>query len=172
MRNSLTVEACKQVVYGLVLSHLDFCHSIYVGLPKIDIKRMQRIQNAAANLVLICNKYESSTEALKRLHWLPIKFRILFKVLTLVHKCLYNQAPSYLPKVLQLNEKSGYSLKSNMDGIVLRVPKTKARTFADRSFSVFAPTNWNLLPREIRQINNLEHYRKSLKTYLFNEAFK
>ena len=74
--------------------------------------------------------------------------------------------------MLQLKEKSGYSLRSNMDGIVLRVPNTKARTFADRSFSVFAPTNWNLLPREIRQINNLEHYRKSLNTYLFNEAFK
>ena len=79
LRNSLTVEACKQVVYGLVLSHLDFCNSIYMGLPKIDIKRMQRIQNAAAKLVLNCNKYESSTEALKILHWLPIKLRILFK---------------------------------------------------------------------------------------------
>ena len=135
-------------------------------LPKIDIKRMQRIQNAAAKLVLHCNKYESSTEALKRLHWIPIKLRILFKVLTLVYKCLYNQAPSYLQKMLQLKEKYGYSLRSNMHGTVLRVPKAKARTFADRSFSVFAPTSWNLPPREIRRINNLEHFRKSLKTYL------
>ena len=109
-----------------------------MGLPKIDIKRMQRIQNAAAKLVLNCNKYESSTEALKILHWLPIKFRILFKVLTFVYKCPYNQAPSYLQKMLQLKEKSGYSLRSNGWNCVA-CAKDKGKDFCRSQFQCVCP---------------------------------
>jgi hypothetical protein len=171
IRNSLNKEACKQVVHGLVLSHLDYCNSIFMGLSKGDIMKMQRIQNAAAKLILNLKKSESSTVALKTLHWLPIASRIQFKVLTITHKCIHGQAPGYLTYLLKLRQNTQYNLRSEKGTNILEIPRTKAKTFADRSFSVFAPTLWNSLPDYLRQIVNLEQFRKALKTYLFKEHY-
>ena len=99
---SLTVQACMTLVPGLVISHLDYVNSAFIGLPTSDINKMQRVQNAAAKFVLNLKRMDSSTEALKKLHWLPIKFRVQFKILLLVYKCLNGLAPSYLMELLEL----------------------------------------------------------------------
>ena len=70
------------------MSHLDYVNSAFIGLPASDINKMQRVQNAAAMFVLNLKGMDSSTGALKKLHWLPFKFRIQFKILLQVYKCL------------------------------------------------------------------------------------
>ncbi|KAK5893970.1 hypothetical protein CesoFtcFv8_010712 [Champsocephalus esox] len=50
-------------------------------------------------------------------------------------------------------------------------PRTKLRTFGDRAFSVAAPTLWNALPAEIRNIPTLDAFKKALKSHLFIKAF-
>ena len=102
---SLTVWACMALVLGLVMSHLDldYVNSAFIGLPTSDINKMQRVQNAAARFVLNLKRMDSSTEALKKLPWLPIKFRIQFEILLLVYKCLNGLAPSYLMELLELS---------------------------------------------------------------------
>ena len=99
---SLTVQACTTLVLGLVISHLDYVNSAFIGLPASDINKMQRVQNAAAKFVLGLKRMDSSTEALKTLHGLPIKFRIQFKIMLLVYTCLNSQVPSYLSELLEL----------------------------------------------------------------------
>ena len=47
------------------------------------------MQNKAAHLVTL-------TPVLEQLHWLPLEYRIQFKVIVMVFKCLHNEAPSYL----------------------------------------------------------------------------
>ena len=101
LQPSLTVQACITLVLGLVISHLDYVNSAFISLPVSYINKMQ-VQNAAAKFVLNLKRMDSSTEALKTLHWLPIKFRIQFKILLLVYKCLNGQAPSYLSELLEL----------------------------------------------------------------------
>ena len=82
----LTTEACAKAVITLVRTHLDYGNSILTGLPKTSIHRLQRVQNMAAKIVLQRNKFDSSTKCLEELHWLPIQYRINFKVITLVFK--------------------------------------------------------------------------------------
>ena len=48
IRHLLTQEATEILVLGTVVSHLDYCNSILVGLPEADITKMQHIQNIAA----------------------------------------------------------------------------------------------------------------------------
>ena len=84
LQPSLTVQACITLVLGLVMSHLDYVNSAFIGLPASDINKMQKVQNAAAKFVLNLKSMDSSTEALKTLHWLSIKFKIQFKILLLV----------------------------------------------------------------------------------------
>ena len=168
LRPSLTQESTHILVRGLVTSHLDYCNVIFAGLPKVLLKLLQKVQNIAAKLVLGYSKYDSSTLALRTLHWLPIKKRIDFKTLTLVHKCLSGQAPEYLKNLLVMQHGGREGLRSAMDARKLTVPRTYLKSFADRSFSVYGPRIWNTLPRWIREIDDLEEFKKQIKTFLFN----
>ena len=136
---SLNQEAAHILIRGLVTSHLDYCNVIFAGLPNVLLKILQKVQNISAKLVLGYNKYDSSTMALETLHWLPVKKRIDFKILTLVHKCLSGQAPEYLKNLLVIQQGGREGLCSAMDSRKLNVPRTYYKTFADRSFSVYDP---------------------------------
>ena len=58
----------------------------------------------STKLVLNLGKYDSSTEALKKLHWLPIESQIKYKIPTIVHKCLFGKAPTYLKELLTVKQ--------------------------------------------------------------------
>ena len=167
----MTIEACQTVVSGLVLSHLDYSNVILANLPSNAIHKMQRVQNMAACIVLQDEQESSTTRCLQKLHWLLIKQRIKFKILTIVYKCINSQAPSYLQNLLSVNPTSNRSTHSNSKFKQLIVPFTKRKTFADRSFSVVGPKYWNELPNELCMLMNLESFRRNLKTYLFHEAY-
>ena len=95
------------------MSHLDYSNAIFSGLPDKDMAKLQRIQNACAKLVLQKDKLASSTECLHASHWLPIRERIDYKILTLVFKSLNNQAPVYLQDLLYECPKKNKSLQSD-----------------------------------------------------------
>ena len=96
----LTQEATHTLVRGLVTSHLDYCNAIFAGLPNCLMNILQKVQNASAKLVTSSNKYDSATSSLYQLHWLPIKARVDFKMLTVIHKCLSGNAPEYLQNLI------------------------------------------------------------------------
>ena len=100
-----------------------------------------KVQNAAAKLVLVMKKHDSATAALTRLHWLPIRARIDFKILTLVHKCLSGNAPGYLTDLLVPLGMSCEGLRSNNAVKRLLIPRTYWKTFADQAFSVYGAKN-------------------------------
>ena len=72
LRPILTEDTTQALVLGLVISHIDYCNSLFAGLPETDISKLQRIQNVGAKLVLNKPRSYSATEALRQLHWLPI----------------------------------------------------------------------------------------------------
>ena len=96
----LTIDAAHTLVRGLVTSNLDYCNVIFSGLPKYLMDLLQKVQNVPAKLVLGMKKHDSATVALTSLHWLPIRDRIDYKILTLVHKCLSGNDPDYLINLL------------------------------------------------------------------------
>ena len=71
----LSRESLKTLVHALVTSRLDYCNSLFYGLPKCHIGRLQRVQNAAARLVTSTRKYDHITPVLYNLHWLPVFYR-------------------------------------------------------------------------------------------------
>ena len=124
IQSTLTVDAAHILVRGLVTSHLDNCNAIFSGLPEYLLDLLQKVQNAAAKLVLGMKKHDSMTAALTTLHWLPIRARIDFKILTLVHKCLSGNAPSYLIDLLVPLWVNHEGLRSNNAVKHLLIPKT------------------------------------------------
>ena len=70
------------------------------------------MQNSAARLVTVSRKRDHITPILRRLHWLPVSYRIIFKILLLTYKALDGQAPSYIKDLLKYKN-SGRVLRSS-----------------------------------------------------------
>ena len=60
------------------------------------------LQNTAARVVLQVSKFQHISPVLCELHWLPIQYRIIFKILLVVYKSLNGTSPSYLAQKLQV----------------------------------------------------------------------
>ena len=73
LRPLLTEDVTQVLVLGLVISHIDYCNSLFVSLPETDISKLQRIQNVGAKPVLNKPRSCSATETLRQFHSLPIQ---------------------------------------------------------------------------------------------------
>ena len=167
IRKYLNKDACQTLLLGLCISHLDYTNAILYGLPDVDIDKLQRIQTMCAKLVLNRKKSDSATEALKELHWIPVRLRITFKLLMVIHRCLHGDAPKYLKDLLIRTPAPERNLRSSIDTERLIIPRIKLKTFASRAFSVAGPTEWNKLPLRIRHLTSYGQFKKEVKTHLF-----
>ncbi len=77
-----------------------YCNALLGGCPASSINKLQIVQNAAARVLTRSRKYDHITPILQSLHWLPIKFRISYKILLLAYKALNDLAPAYLTNLL------------------------------------------------------------------------
>ena len=95
---------------------------------------LQAVQNAAARVVTLTPRHVHITPILINLHWLPVEFRITFKVLLLVYKALHGLAPSYISDLLNFKTYSR-SLRSSCKEYLV-VPRSRLKTYGDRAFSI------------------------------------
>ena len=154
-----------------VLSRLDYCNSLLYGLPQAQIDKMQRVQNAAARLIFKQPKFSHITPVLFQLHWLPIKYRIEFKIQLFNFKAMHGVAPDYICKLISRKSSTRYSLRFSQR-IVLENPSGKIfSTLGGRTFCYAAPKLWNNLPCKISTLDSLSSFKCHLKTYLFKQAF-
>ena len=172
IRPLLPESAAAQLVHSLVTSRLDYCNSLLYGVPGCKLKELQRVQNIAARVVTRtpCSPENHITPVLKSLHWLPIKFRILFKILLLTYKCVYGLAPEYLSSLVILKNCPRPLRIQSLE--LLEVPKTRLKTYGDRSFMYAAAVEWNKLPLDIRKLHSVDCFKEHLKTHLFRQYFK
>ena len=71
------------------------------GLPQSTLSPLQRVQNAAAWLVLDLRPYDHTTTALHRLHWLPVFFRVQYKLCILMQAIANDKVPALFHRVKQ-----------------------------------------------------------------------
>lgn len=165
IRRYLTTAAAQSLVNALVTSRLDYCNSLLVGLPGVLLKKLQRVQNTAARVIMRTAKYDHITPVLKELHWLPVERRIQYKILLYTHKAVHSDAPTYIKDLIEIRA-SQRTLRSN-SAIQLVVPHTKTKTYGDRSFRKAAASLWNTLPDHMRNITTVDCFKRALKTHLF-----
>lgn len=169
IRPILSTPNLHKVVNALISSRLDYCNALYSTLNKGSIYRLQLVQNAATRLITGTRRSEHITPVLAALHWLPVTFRIDFKILLLTFKALNGLAPQYLTDLLDPHipvrrlRSSGAAL--------LDVPTSRLVTKGDRAFAVRAPTLWNSLPLDIRVANSIGIFKTKLKTHFYRKAF-
>ncbi len=165
IRQYLSTEATKSLVNGLVTSRLDYCNALLHGLPNTLLDKFQRVQNTAARIVTRTSRHSHITPVLKELHWLPVPYRIQYKILVHTYNSLHNRSPAYIKDMLNIYRPSR-TLRSQ-NSLTLVTPRTKTVTYGRRCFSHAATSLWNALPSSIREATTIHSFKKMLKTHFF-----
>ena len=92
----------------------------------------------------------------------------------LTHKCLHDNAPSYLSDFIKYQKSEHNMAKRSSKKNLLDKPSfTKVKSYGKRAFCIAAPTLWNNIDDDdLRQTISLPLFKRKLKTYLFKTAFK
>ena len=130
--------------------------------------KLQHLQNCLACVVLRAPRFSPSLPLLKQPHWLPVNYRIKFKLSTLTCRALAIHQPPYLASLLHFSNVPRQLRSSTPQQ--LSIPRTKLN-LGKRAFSVAAPIIWNEFPTTLKSCESLASFRKNLKTYFFKIAF-
>ena len=89
--------------------------------------------------------------------------------LVTVHRCLRNQAPTYLiDYCVPVPDVAGHRHLRSASRHQLTVPRVRCSTFGCRSFASAGPTVWNSLPNSLcNPAVGPDQFRRTLKTHLF-----
>lgn len=142
------------------------------GLPQSTTQPLQRVQNAAARLVLNIRSHEHVTPALRQLHWLPVEARISYKLCLIMHQIHTGQAPQYLADSVTRTSAASRrpGLRSaDSASYVKRFTRTK---FGERGFSFAGPAAWNTLPDSLHNLTDTNTFKNKLKTVLFTRFYQ
>ena len=110
-------------------------------------------------VVLQTQKYSSSTDALKELHWLPIRLTIQYKIYVLVFKCKHKEAPTYLQELLTPKLPSRVGLRSESTNYLdYEILLCNRKTFKERFFAIQGPKFWNSLPYCLKEMDSIDSF--------------
>ena len=121
-----------------------------------DLSKLQRVQNASVRLMCSLPRHEHVTSSFIRLHWLPIKFRINFKIAMLCFKCIHGHAPNYLKSRVAIKKTSTYNLRSSTSIQLEDHSRRSKKTLGDEAFSNASAKIWNSLPKSLKTQQNLK----------------
>ena len=149
-------------------SRLDYANALYVSMSSANFDALQPAQNTITRVVTLSLKRDHSMPSLKRLHWLPVRQPVTYKIATLVYNIRRSREPDYLYSLLEDYTPTRHLRSANTQRLC--VQRTKLKT-GERAFSIAAPRVWNALPSEVTSAESLETFCKLLKSHLFNIAY-
>ena len=73
-------------------------------LTCLSNKKIQLLQNALVRSILKIDRFYQKhiSPYLNRLHWLPIKFRVIIKVILLIYNSFHHNRPEYLSFLISI----------------------------------------------------------------------
>ena len=150
VRPNLTSAIAGKVYHGMIQPIATYCPTVYLGLPRYQINKLQALQHRGKNIV--CSK-GMTTE------WKPIADIINEQILIDVHKSIQRVSPpkyhSYF-KVLQHGKNTrggGSSL------VIARVkPEIGRKTFKFQGSLLF-----NKLPKDLKAEKSIVIFKQKLK---------
>ena len=136
MRRCLPENTVKMLLHAFISSRVDYCNSVLYGATSGELCKLQAVLNAAARLFSGLRRFDHITPVLRdKLHWLPVKQRIVYKLALLVYKCLHGSVPSYLAEHCTVITTASlhHQLRSYTRG-ELHLPRTRTYLFGPCSF--------------------------------------
>ena len=110
-----------------ITPRLDYCNALLYGVNTNIISKIQRVQNTATRLITRSKKQDHITPVLMSLHWLPVQFRIQYKLLLYTSKALHGQGPIYLKELVSFYQPSRLLWSENV--MMIQYPRSRTKTY-------------------------------------------
>ena len=162
-RKTADFKLRKSLAQSLIISKIDYGNELLKDAPQYLIKRLQKVQNAAAGFV-ICRK--ANVSDVIELGWLPVQERICLSLANLAHKALHDPSwPSYLKlKNVTSGERSLRSNNSTQGNVDINA--AVSGTFVECAGDCF-----NALPQNVKVIDDHKSFKRKCFNYYFDLAF-
>ena len=176
IRPLLDLKTSVLLSNALVSSRLDYCNSLFLSLTDFELRRLQLVHNSLCRVVTHSSKFSHITPQLKKLHWVPVRYRVQFKIGLITYKIPNQGQPVYLRELIHPYTSSRNTRRSTPKPKFLHTPTFDCRVHKSvknfsNSFSHYAPVLWNSFPFQIRNSPSAASFRKHLKIHLFNSSF-
>ncbi len=118
LRPMLSLPVAEKLINTFVFSRIDYCNALLAGVSKTTLSKLQSVQNSAVRILTGTKTSEHISPVLESFHWLPVRFRIDFKILMLTYKALHGLALHYLSQLLSVYTPSR-DLRSSDSGLLV-----------------------------------------------------
>ena len=170
VKQSLPIETRIILVTNLILSNLDYCNALLIRATNKDIKPLQRVMNKAIRFIFNLRKRDHISQFSAKAHFLPIFYRIRFKICLMAFKIVNGMSPDYLAddvEMFQPTTKINLRDHYGRDEFMFKFPPFNENNTLLSQLIL----NWNALPYNIRTVESLEKFKVRLKTYFYRKAY-
>ena len=170
VRQSLSRESFTLLVVILMLVWLDYCNGVLAGLPASQLRQLQSVLHAAAQLIHGICWHDHATLLLQQLHWLSMPERVTFKLCIMVYRCLHGLGTEYFSEDFRLvSEIHSHQQLHSASSTDVVIPATCRSSLGDHAFLVAGARAWNALPPSVTSAPSLSSFQWLLKTFLFQQ---
>jgi hypothetical protein len=165
IRRHICEDEAKTIACSMVNGQLDYCNSVLYRTSSSNINKLQRVKKSVACIISRRRPSDHNTHVREDLHWLPVQYRIQYKLAVLTFNVLTTQESSHPHDLVQFHS-STRQLRSYGRGL-LQVDRVTS-AFAERAFRRSDPAVWNILPQHlITDLSNFSVFKRHLKSELY-----
>ena len=155
---------------------MDYCKSLFISLTGFGLRRLQLVQISLCRVVIHSSKSSHITPQLKKLHWLPVRYRVQFKIVLITYKILNQDQSVYLRELIHpytsaKNTRQSTSELKFLQSLTFDRRVHKSIKHFSNSFCHYAPALWNPFRFHVRNSPSVASFRKHLKTHLLSSSF-
>jgi hypothetical protein len=150
-RKILSVSSKKLLSESLVLSHFNFCDTVYGPcLDSVTANRIQRVQNSCIRFICNIGRRQHVSYRLAELGWLNMKNRRKYHACCFFHKVITSKTPPYLYLRIRF--------RTDVHNINIRfphhiTPPAHSTAFFERSFSYNVSRVYNDLSEPLKALS-------------------
>ena len=140
IRPLLDLKTSVLLANTLVGRRLDYCNSLFLSFTDFELRRLQLVQNSLYRVVTHSSKYSHITSQPKKLHWLPVKYRVQFKIGLITYKILNQGQPVYLRELIHPYTSSRNTRRSTPKLKFLHAPTFDCIVHKSNTFLILSVT--------------------------------
>ena len=168
----------RRVLYlTLVRSHFEHCSQIWRPTGSTMIRKFDNFQKKCLKWVLneeeVSYSNEMYLQKCKQVNLFPFLYKFNLNDMILFHKIFYGNIPSSMPDYLSVFNGQTRLRKCHLDNFSL-VSSISSRTtsshYLNKSFFFRSHSLWNLVPLEIRKIQDLSNFKSKLTKYYWDQV--
>ena len=165
IKHLLDKETLLLLINAFVFSKLFYCFTVFSNTSKSSVRKLQRVQNFAARIILGFRKFDFISQGIKSLKLLPVKDRLYLNDAIMMYKCINKLAPDYLAdKFVQRSHIHNRNTRSRNQ---LDIPRCRIST-GQRSFVYRGTQLWNSLSYDVRTAKCPKVFKRRLINILLS----